>query len=174
MEIDRTVPPLLQEGARMVGIITAFTIALKAAVDAHPRAAELHDCIPGIRQAARADLGKFDGQPGFDGIEAAIGDFEQMLSGSARPHGRRVEAPEVPMPLDVAAGRMVGTAQALLVALTITVESNPRAAKLRGRLDEIREVAIVTVIGSDVEENVFDGIDYVMDELDDMLPPASA
>lgn len=174
MEIDRAVPPLLQEGARMVGVITAFTIALKAAVDANPRAAELHDCIPGIRLGARADLGKFDGQPGFDGIETAIGDFERMLGGDAKRDRRSTKTPETPMPLEVAAGRMVGTACALLAALRITVESNPRAAKLRDRLDEIREVAISTVIGTDVEENVFDGIDYVMDELDDMLPPASA
>lgn len=69
---------------------------------------------------------------------------------------------------------MVGTITALQVALKIAVETNPRAGKLRDRFDEMREAAIARVIGEDVVDNVFDGIDYTMDELDELLPPVIA
>lgn len=162
---------LTQELAKMVGITAALSIALNVAVKANPRAAELRECLGGVRQVARADLGKFHGQPGFDGIEISIRDFDRLLRGANDPAERDDEPPPEPV---AGIGRMVGIISALEVALKLAVETNPQAAKLRERLDDVREAAIARVIGEDVLDNVFDGIDYVMDNLDEMLPAAGS
>ena len=174
MEADSEDPPrIVQEAARLVGMITALTIALQVAVKANPRVAELHDCIEGLRQGARADLGNFHGRPGFEGIEIAIRDFERMLRGVAGSAERSPANPAILQDPFDGVRVMVGTITALQVALKITVETNPRAGKLRDRLEEMREAAIAQVIGEDVVDDVFAGIDYTMDELDELLPPAA-
>ena len=162
-------PPLLQELAKMVGIIATLTIALGVAVKANPRAAELRACFDGVRQAARAKLGKFEGQPGLDGIEISIRDFDRMLRGGVDFEG----VAEVPPDPIEGVGWMVGIIHALEAALEITVARNPLAFVLRSRVEDIREVATARVIGEDVLDNVFDGIDYAMDELEAMLPAES-
>jgi hypothetical protein len=175
METDGDLPaPLTQEAARLLGMITAWTIALRVAVKANPRVAELHGRIDGVREAARAQLGNFKGQPAFEGIEVAIRDFEQALRGLSGPAENRPAGAEIPAdPID-GIGWMVGTITGLQGALRITVETNPQAARLRDRLEAVREAAIAHVIGEDVVDDVFEGIDYTMDELDELLPRSSS
>ena len=173
MEADNDEPPiLLRESAKLLGMVAAFTVLLDAAVKANRRAAELEECIDGIRRGARAKLvGSFNNQHGFDGIEMSLRDFRSSLPGAAPQLEARREKFVAPKnPVD-GISHMVGTVTAMEVALELVVETNRQAAALRDRLPLLREAIIGQVIGQDVLDNMFDGIDYAMDEIEDLLPP---
>jgi hypothetical protein len=175
MEADSSSSSALeQEAARLVGRITAWSIALRVAVKANPRAAELRGRVDDIRRRAREGLGKFHGEAGFDGVESVIRDLERLLGILTTPFDRAAVAADVPQDPTAAIGRMVGTGTALQVALQAAVQSNPLARELRARLDDVREAAIGQIIGADVADEVFEGIDFAIDEVEEMLPPSAA
>jgi hypothetical protein len=173
MEADSSSSALEREAARLVGRITAWSIALRVAVRVNPGAATLRDRVDDIRQGARDGLGKFHGEAGFDGVESVIRDLERLLGILTPFFDRTAAAAGVPQDQAGAIARMVGTATALQVALRAAIESNPRAGELRARLGDVREAAIGQVIGEDVADEVFEGIDLAIDDLDEMLPPST-
>jgi len=171
---DAREPTMMDEMARHLGINTALVTCLMVAVQANPQPDALVGRIDEARADARADVlaGTLDAPTVHQGIDDALVTFEKMLTRStaASTQGARSADPEDPLGH---ASRMVGLNYGMRAALRLAVETNPHAGLLRLLQNQLR-VMIEGRLLEIAEETVWDGVDQVLEEFDDMLPPTPA